>query len=136
MTVKKKTAAQAATEAAESEKAEKAGNNTSEAGKAENGENTAAETEGEKRGKTKLIYIGPTLPRAKLKTNRIFTGTHEEIKKELAPAVEKYPLVERLMVPLDGLAEKKDKVKTTGNILNKYYSDLASLFAAEMQKEG
>lgn len=132
MAVKKDTAAQAAAEAEKSEKKAKTENNISEAKKAENEANTAEE----KREKTKLIYIGPTLPQATLKTNRIFTGTHEEIKKELAPVVEKYPLVERLMVPLDGLAEKKDKVKTTGNILNKYYSDLVSLFAAEMQKEG
>lgn len=74
----------------------------------------------------KLIYIGPSLPKAMLKSNKIFQGTKEDIKKELEEVVKKFPLVEKLLVPVNELAEKKDKVRTAGNILNKYYSDLAS----------
>lgn len=84
---------------------------------------------------TKLIYIGPTLPKAALKSNSIFDGTEADIKAYLKPVIDKYQLVEKLLVTTDGLAEKKDKVQTSGNILNKYYSDLVSLAAAELAKE-
>lgn len=134
----KKTAAATATEATEAAGATKAAGvdiSTTETEKAQNGANTAAETAEEKLGTVKMIYIGPTLPKAMLKTNRILEGTPEEIKKELATVLEKFPLVERLLVPVDGLAEKKDKVRTAGNILNKYYSDLVSAASAAVEKE-
>ena len=70
-----------------------------------------------------------------LKSNRIFEGTREEIKKELETVLEKFPLVEKLLVPVAGLAEKKDRVRTAGNILNKYYSDIASAASAMLEKE-
>lgn len=83
-----------------------------------------------------VAYIGPTLPAGRLKCNRIFIGTMKEIKAELAEVLEKYPLVEKMLVPVEKLAEKKDKVKTAGNILNKYYSDIVSTIAANEAKEG
>ena len=83
----------------------------------------------------KFIYIGPSLPKAMLKGNTIFTRTKEEIKKELAAVLEKFPLVEQLLVPVEKLAEKKEKVRTAGNILNKYYSDIASAASAILEKE-
>lgn len=84
----------------------------------------------------KFIYIGPSLPKAMLKSNTIFEGTKEGIKKELAAVLEKFPLVEHLLVPVEKLAEKKEKVRTAGNILNKYYSDIASAASAMLEKEG
>lgn len=92
--------------------------------------------ESEAQDKVKLAYIGPSLPNAMLKSNAIFEGTREGIKKELKTATEKFPLVEKLLVPVAELAEKKDKVRTEGNILNKYYSDIASSAYAEGRKEG
>ena len=50
--------------------------------------------------------------------------------------LEKFPLVERLLVPTKELAAAKDKVRTPGNILNKYYSDVVSAASAELEKEG
>ena len=50
--------------------------------------NTASET-------VKVIYIGPTLPKAQLKTNKIIEGTPEGIKDFLAPVLEKYPLLKK-----------------------------------------
>ena len=54
--------------------------------------------------------------KAMLQCNKIFEGTKEEIKKELSFILEKFPLVEKMLVPTTELAEKKDKVKTTGNV--------------------
>lgn len=90
--------------------------------------NTASET-------VKLIYIGPNLPKAMLQCNKIFEGTAEEIDKELANVLEKFPLVRKMLVPISELAEKKDKVRTAGNIYNKYYADLKAATLAHLDKE-
>ena len=123
------------TAAAESEKAAEVDNSTRKEENAVNGAQTQPQTENKEQDTVKLIYIGPTLPKAMLKSNRIFEGTREKIKKELKTVIEKFPLVEKLLVPVEGLAEKKDKVRAAGNILNKYYSDLVSA-AAAVEKEG
>ena len=123
------------TAAAESEKAAEVDNSTRKEENAVNGAQTQPQTENKEQDTVKLIYIGPTLPKAMLKSNRIFEGTKKKIKKELKTVIEKFPLVEKLLVPVEGLAEKKDKVRSAGNILNKYYSDLVSA-AAAVEKEG
>lgn len=124
-----------ATEAAEAAEKEKT-NNTTKDGKADSGANNEA-TEGEKKeGETvRLAYIGPSLPAGLLKTNKILIGTREEIDKELAAVLEKYPLVGKMLVPVEKLAEKKGKAATAGNILNKYYTDIVSAIAANERKE-
>ncbi len=123
-----------ATEAAGTAKEEKTVNNTAEQKKAENGaDNEATE---EKEETVKLAYIGPTLPAGQLKCNAIFIGTETEIKKELEAVIEKYPLVEKMLVPASQIGEKKDKAKTAGNILHKYYADLVSGIAGNAAKEG
>lgn len=124
-----------ATEAAESEKAAKVDNSTIETENAADGAQTQPQTADKEPDTVKLVYIGPSLPKAMLKSNRIFEGTREEIKKELAAVLEKFPLVEKMLVPVAELAEKKDKVRTAGNILNKYYSDIASAASAMLTKE-
>lgn len=124
-----------ATAAAESEKAAWVDKSTIEAENAGNGAQTQPQTADNEPDTVKLIYIGPSLPKAMLKSNSIFEGTREEIKKELETVLEKFPLVEKLLVPVAGLAEKKDKVRTAGNILNKYYSDIASAASAMLEKE-
>lgn len=144
MAVKKKAEeATNATEAAGTEKEEKMVNNTAEQEKPENRENDEA-TEGketeqeatEKEEVVKLAYIGPTLPAGQLKCNKILIGTETEIKKELEAVLEKYPLVEKMLVPASQIGKKKDKAKTTGNILHKYYADLVSSIAGNAAKEG
>ena len=131
MAVKKN--ATAAVEAAEKEKTV---NNTTKDGKADSGANNEA-TEGEKKeGETvTLAYIGPSLPAGLLKTNKIMIGTREEIEKELAAVLEKYPLVGKMLVPVEKMAEKKNRAATAGNILNKYYTDIISAIAANERKE-
>lgn len=145
MAVKKKAEeATNATEAAGTEKEKKTvNNNTAEQERAENGANSEA-TEGketeqeatEKEEVVKLAYIGPTLPAGQLKCNKIFIGTEIEIKKELEAVLEKYPLVKKMLVPASQIGEKKDKAKTAGNILHKYYADLVSSIAGNAAKEG
>ncbi len=125
-----------ATEAAEMEGKEKTVNNTMKDGKTDSGANNEA-TEGEKKERetVTLAYIGPSLPAGLLKTNKVLIGTREEIDKELAAVLEKYPLVGKMLVPVEKLAEKKGKAATAGNILNKYYTDIVSAIAANERKE-
>lgn len=95
----------------------------------------AVETANTQPENVKLIYIGPNLPKAMLQCNKIFEGTKEEVNKELADILEKFPLVEKMLVPISELAEKKDKVRTAGNIYNKYFSDLKAAALAYVDKE-
>ena len=144
MAVKKKAEeAENAAKDAGTDKEEKTVNNKAEQGKAENGANNEAtggeETEPEATEKeevVKLAYIGPTLPAGQLKCNKIFIGTETEIKKELEAVLKKHPLVEKMLVPASQIGEKKDKAKTAGNILHKYYADLVSSIAGNAAKEG
>lgn len=128
-----------ATAAAEATESKKAVNNTTKEEKAVSGANNEA-TGGKEKEEDKetvtLAYIGPSLPDGLLKTNKIMIGTREEIKKELAAVLEKYPLVEKMLVPVEKLAEKKNRAATAGNILNKYYTDIVSAIAANERKEG
>ena len=125
-----------ATEAAGTAEKEKTVNTTTKDGKAVSGADSAATEGKEKEGEAvTLAYIGPSLPAGLLKTNKIMIGTREEIMKELAGVLEKYPLVEKMLVPVEKMAEKKDKAATAGNILNKYYTDIVSSIAAGERKE-
>ena len=81
----------------------------------------------------KLVYVGPQLPRGRLKTNRIFEGTREQIlaSPEMAEVLKRYPLVKNMLVPVSKLAEAKQKIAAGGNALHKFYADIASLAATE-----
>lgn len=122
-------AAVSAKTAAGAAKTGKVENSTSETEKAVEMANIAPEEV------VKLAYVGPTLPKGQLKQNTIFEGTEKEIKGELKKVLEKYPLTEKMLVPVRNLAEAKRKVGTAGNIMNKWYADIASGMAGEFKEE-
>lgn len=122
-------AAVSAKTAAGAAKTSKVENTTTETEKAVETANTAPEEV------VKLVYVGPTLPKGQLKQNSIFEGTEKEIKKELEKVLEKYPLAEKMLVPVRNLAEAKRKAGTAGNIMNKWYADIASGMAGEFKEE-
>lgn len=72
------------------------------------------------------VYIGPSLPGGRLKSNTVLNSSMEKIKEYYKDVLEKYPQVARLIVPIEKLGESKEKVQTSGNIINKYYNDVAS----------
>lgn len=125
----KATTASATAAEKDAEKVQAVENTTTEE-KAAKTANTQSETV-----KVKLIYIGPNLPKAMLPCNKIFEGTDKEIEEELSFILEKFPLVRKMLVPISELADKKDKVKTTGNVYNKYYSDLKAAALAYAEQE-
>jgi hypothetical protein len=79
----------------------------------------------------KRIYIGPSIPRTNLRNARILEGTEEEINAFLAEYKEKFPEVEYLMARPENLSDMTRKVQTKGNILNKYYRDMAAKAVVE-----
>lgn len=84
---------------------------------------------------TKFVYIGPSLPRGTLNHNAVFDGTMEEITEYLSGVLKDYPQVKRLIVPVHRLGEASAKARTPGNILHKYYNDIASAVSSR-KKEG
>ena len=78
-------------------------------------------------GYTHFAYVGPSLPGGVLKQNAILTGSFAKIKAYLADALEKYPQAEKLIFPVEKMGEQLKRVKTAGNITNKYFNDLFSL---------
>lgn len=73
-----------------------------------------------------FVYIGPSLPGGKLKSNTVLYGGIEKIKVYYKDMLEKYPQAVRLIVPVEKLGELKEKAQTPGNIINKYYGDIVS----------
>ena len=115
-------AQEAVQEAQEAPEEEEAGENTNEAEKPQESPQEAQET---------LVYVGPSLPRGLLKQNSIFVGTRVQVEKSLEEAINRYPMVKKMLVPVSKLAEAKVKIASQGNILHKYYADIVSLAAAE-----
>lgn len=71
------------------------------------------------------VYIGPSI-RGVIQSGTIYGKSLEETKAFLAPAIEKYPLIGKLISTDKTIAEDRIKVKTAGNLLNVYYTKLAS----------
>lgn len=71
------------------------------------------------------VYIGPSI-RGVIQSGTIYGKSLEETKEFLKNAIEKYPLIGKLISTEKTFAEDRIKVKTTGNLLNVYYVKLAS----------
>lgn len=73
-----------------------------------------------------FAYIGPSLPKGRLKTNTILSGTYAEITEYYKDEITLYPSVARLIIPVTRLAESRERVQTSGNLLHKNYQDIAA----------
>lgn len=71
------------------------------------------------------VYLGPTI-HGVIQSGTIYSGNRKATEKALAAAIEKYPLIAKLVVTDKTLAEDRVKVKTAGNALNVFYKKLAS----------
>lgn len=87
----------------------------------------SAKSQKDKDSAETYVYIGPNLPSgAKLMANAIISGTKDQINGYYKDVIEQYPNVAKLIVPVTRLAESREKIKTGGNTLSKYYNDLAA----------
>ena len=71
------------------------------------------------------VYLGPSI-RGVIQSGAVYRGGKADVLSELAPALERYPLIASLIVTGDTLPEYRIKVKTAGNLLNVNYKKLAS----------
>ncbi len=81
------------------------------------------------------VYIGPSI-RGMVRTNAIYEGSKEDVKKQLEVAIEKYPLIEKLISPSKAFVQDRLKVKTADNALGKYYEDLVRQLNEEVRTNG
>lgn len=70
------------------------------------------------------VYIGPSI-RGIIQSGTIYEGTREETEKKLQGEIEKYPLIKKLISTDKTLVQDRIKVRRAGNLLNKYYRELA-----------
>ena len=62
------------------------------------------------------VYLGPTIVGV-IQYGTIYMGSKEQALKSAATAVEKYPLIARLIVTNKTLAHDRVKIKTPGHLL-------------------
>lgn len=82
------------------------------------------------------VYIGPSIPSSGLRNAMILRGTDEEIQNHISGIAEQYPEIGYLLVDVNGLPEAQKRVRTKGNILNKYYMDMAAKASHDRKRGG
>lgn len=112
----KKSAADKAAEIVEAEIAET---------KSQAEETPAVETTSVKEPERFCVYIGPSI-RGVIQSGTIYGKSLEDTKAFLSPAIEKYPLIAKLISTEKTISEDRIKVKTAGNLLNVHYKKLAT----------
>ena len=85
--------------------------------------NTTRKSDGKAAGF--CVYLGPSI-RGVIQSGTVYCGGKAAVLKELAPALERHPLIASLVVTSDTLPADRIKVKTAGNLLNVNYKKLAS----------
>jgi len=71
------------------------------------------------------VYIGPTI-RGVVQNGTIYPYARDKVLEMLAPQIEKYPLIAKLVVPSQTFAADRLKVKEKGTLLNTYYQRLTT----------
>ena len=61
-------------------------------------------------------YLGPSI-RGVVQNGTIYDGTPESVRLQLAPAIAKYPRIEKLIIAGDELPQAREMLKTKGNWL-------------------
>lgn len=74
----------------------------------------------------KMVYIGPSIPRSKLRNGQILSGTEAEIMEFVGELSERYAEIKYLLVEPKRLSEAQKQAQEEGNILHKYYQDMAA----------
>lgn len=69
------------------------------------------------------VYLGPSI-RGVVQHGTIYRGKRAEVIQSLAPAVEKYPKIARLIVADFEISAAKEKIKSGGNALSAAYKAL------------
>lgn len=85
---------------------------------------TAGAKKDVKKGKETRVYIGPSLAHVAVSGTIYNNGLPDELIK----AKEKYPFMERLIVPIEGLSDAKKEIENEGTALSVCYTKALSLY--------
>jgi hypothetical protein len=77
-------------------------------------------------GITNFAYVGPSLPGGRLKSLTVLNGTYEQVAEYYREAIELFPTVAKLIVPVANLAESREKIEKGGNLMSKQYQELTA----------
>ena len=82
-------------------------------------------------GVTSFVYVGPSLPGGRLKSNTVLSGTYAEITGYYKEAIDLFPAVARLFVPVSRCAESREKAEKSGNLINRHYQEIIAAITAK-----
>lgn len=89
---------------------------------------TAAETVVTAEKVATYIYVGPSIPKGRLKKGSVFRGTHSAVLKHLGDIITAYPEVRDMIVTSDMLSDAKARLLGGGNLLSESYKALQDRF--------
>lgn len=69
------------------------------------------------------VYLGPTIIGV-ITYGKVFRGTKDDAYKSAAFAIDKNPLIKKMIVTSDTLVEDRIKAKTPGNLLYEIYQQI------------
>jgi hypothetical protein len=72
-----------------------------------------------------FVYLGPSI-RGVIQNGSVYAGSREEVELFLADAIEKYPLIKRLLSPEETLAQDRERIRIPDNSLSNAYKKLAA----------
>lgn len=72
-----------------------------------------------------FMYLGPSI-RGVVQSGSIYRGTREQICDALAPAIKKFPEIEKFVFADAEIATARKQIRATGNHLNQLYGNLAA----------
>lgn len=84
-------------------------------------------------GYGQYAYAGPTIRNTALKENAVFRGTLEDVLDYLSDELEEYPEAMELIVPVNQLAQYKQKKEKRGNAVYNKYKAIASASSKKKQ---
>lgn len=82
-----------------------------------------------------FIYIGPSLPGGRLQKNAVLRGTHSEITAYFQSAIDEFPQVAKLIIPVGKLKELGAKTQTSGNLMYNYYQEITAEIKAKGEEK-
>lgn len=71
-----------------------------------------------------VVYVGPNVPGGLLTNGKILYGTEKSIREYIEPVRAQFPLVEKLIVPIENANDARAKIQSRRGVLYKYTQDL------------
>jgi len=77
-----------------------------------------------------FVYLGPSI-RGLIQNGDIFKGDREKVMEDAKAAIDRFPLIEKMLVPGETLFKARVQIKTEGTALYAYSKKLRAQVAAQ-----